>query len=392
MNRELKFDSPSLVSSITKETRTGPRSRSPNYQHVESQITRDVKYDPEPVLDTTPNSATTCAYNYSKTSSSTRKVLPCNTEIVEMDTGDLPAELKDVPISKDLLPGPGTKVTTTVNSPLYLIIFTILLNYFFFLIQIKTYTYEIPNDTQVPTNRNFTFKNEYYNSANSSNTHYPDGDVPPPLPPQTTTTVYSNESNASNRTENIFPPKPDTLGPNQTYYYKKEVNETKNNVYGRPRSPPPPVNTTSSLYERNITDTRNVYHPPGGIPVYPNANLPPHQPGTKQTYLYKKETTNTTNTVYEPPTEKEYPPPSRFVESPPPPEPTTNKYYKYSSQTTTTKKHGRPEQEPLLAPFPTGDLDQPTQVDSPPKNLGQLLASFDEVGNRYRISNDNEQF
>lgn len=128
MNRELKFDSPSLVSSITKETRTGPRSRSPNYQHVESQITRDVKYDPEPVLDTTPNSATTCAYNYSKTSSSTRKVLPCNTEIVEMDTGDLPAELKDVPISKDLLPGPGTKVTTTVNSPLYLIIFTMSLN------------------------------------------------------------------------------------------------------------------------------------------------------------------------------------------------------------------------------------------------------------------------
>lgn len=92
------------------------RSRSPNYQeHVESQITRDVKYDTEPVLDTTPNSTMSRSYNYSKTSSNTRNVTPYNTEIVEMDTTDLPAELKDVPISSDLLPGPGTKVTTTVN-------------------------------------------------------------------------------------------------------------------------------------------------------------------------------------------------------------------------------------------------------------------------------------
>lgn len=92
------------------------RSRSPNYQeHVESQITRDVKYDTEPVLDTTPNTTMSRSYNYSKTSSNTRNVTPYNTEIVEMDTTDLPAELKDVPISSDLLPGPGTKVTTTVN-------------------------------------------------------------------------------------------------------------------------------------------------------------------------------------------------------------------------------------------------------------------------------------
>lgn len=113
VNRELKFDSPSLVSSVAQNRQ---RSRSPNYQeHVESQITRDVKYDTEPVLDTTPNSTMSRSYNYSKTSSNTRNVTPYNTEIVEMDTTDLPAELKDVPISSDLLPGPGTKVTTTVN-------------------------------------------------------------------------------------------------------------------------------------------------------------------------------------------------------------------------------------------------------------------------------------
>lgn len=111
MNRELKFDSPTLLSS--HETRTRQRSRSPNY--VDSQITRDVTYDTEPVLDTTPNSTMKRSYNYSKTSSSSRNVAPYNTDIVEMGTTDLPPELKDVPISNDLLPGPGTKVTTTVS-------------------------------------------------------------------------------------------------------------------------------------------------------------------------------------------------------------------------------------------------------------------------------------
>lgn len=115
VNRELKFDSPSYDT----QQRVRQRSRSPNYQqdHIESQILRDVKYDTEPVLDTTPNSTMSRTYNtYSKTNSNTRNVVPYNTEIVEMDTTDLPAEFKDVPISNELLPGPGTKVTTTVNT------------------------------------------------------------------------------------------------------------------------------------------------------------------------------------------------------------------------------------------------------------------------------------
>lgn len=108
VNRELKFDSPSLVGRH--------RSRSPNYQdHVESQVVRDIKYDTEPVLDTTPNSTIARSYNYSKSSTNARNATPYNTEIVEMDTTDLPVELKDVPIANDLLPGPGTKVTTTVS-------------------------------------------------------------------------------------------------------------------------------------------------------------------------------------------------------------------------------------------------------------------------------------
>lgn len=232
--------------------------------------------------------------------------------------------------------------------------------------QIKTFTYEIPNDTKVATNKNFSYKNEYYNSLNSSNTYYPERDVPAP----TTTTHYTNEShNTVNRTENGMPT---TLGPNQTYFYKKETNETKNNVYGSPRSLPP--GNTTTMYESNVSNTQNVYHPPGGVTVYPDANLPPHQPGTKQTYLYKKETTNTTNTVYEP-NGREYVPT---------PESATNKYYKYSSQSNTTNTHSRPE--PIVAPFPTDAIHQPTQVDGPPKNLGQLLASFEEVYILHRIT------
>lgn len=112
-SKQHELGSPSLVRKFDSSRQ---RSRSPNCQdHIESQITRDVKYDTEPVLDTTPNSTISRSYNYSKTSSSSRNVTPYNTEIVEMDTTDLPAELKNVPISSDLLPAPGTKVTTTVS-------------------------------------------------------------------------------------------------------------------------------------------------------------------------------------------------------------------------------------------------------------------------------------
>lgn len=105
VNRELKFDSPSLLSSTTHESRTRQRSHSP----------RDISYDMEPIVNTTPSSTMNRSYNYSKTSSSSRNVVPYKPDIVEMGTTDLPAALKDVPISSDLLPGPGTKVTTTVG-------------------------------------------------------------------------------------------------------------------------------------------------------------------------------------------------------------------------------------------------------------------------------------
>lgn len=244
----------------------------------------------------------------------------------------------------------------------------------------------------MPTNKNFTYKNEFYNSANTSNTIYPERDVPDHAapPPTQNQYFYKNESNHNtiNRSDGGFPPQgtPEPIpGTKQTYFYKKETNETTNNVYGspRPQSPQlPPVDTLTSIHERNVTDNRNVYHPPGGIPVYPsNGSLPP----TKQTYMYKKETSNTTNTMYEPPNGHDYLPHDRYIEPPkpnfPPAEPGTNKLYKYSSTSShkTTRSYQPGEREPLISPFPTDGI-QPNQVDSqPPKHLGQLLASFDDV-------------
>lgn len=107
-----KLNSPTLVRKVMNQ-RSG--SNSPSYPDIDSQVRRDVKIETEPVKDITPNANTTRTYNYSKTGSSTRNV-PLNTEIVEMDTTDLPAELKNVSISSDLLPAPGTKVTTTVGT------------------------------------------------------------------------------------------------------------------------------------------------------------------------------------------------------------------------------------------------------------------------------------
>lgn len=89
------------------------RSNSPSFPE-KVETTREVKFDTSPLKDSTPNSTTgQRTYNYSKTSSSSRNV-PYNSDIVEIGTSDLPAELKDVQISSDLRPGPGTKVTTTV--------------------------------------------------------------------------------------------------------------------------------------------------------------------------------------------------------------------------------------------------------------------------------------
>lgn len=174
-------------------------------------------------------------------------------------------------------------------------------------------------------------------------------------------------------------------GQNQTYFYKNEIHNTINRSIdnGYPPIVPEPSASEKFVYTRELNESnsrnRNIDHPPGGVSVYPS-NVRPVSPGPKQTYMYKKETSNTTNTVYSPPS---FDNPSRDQVAPvistpyvnPQNEPST-KYYKYTSETATRNIR---EQEPLVtrAPFPEY---QETQVDGgPPKHLGQLLASFDDV-------------
>lgn len=263
----------------------------------------------------------------------------------------------------------------------------------FLIFQIKTFTYEIPADTNVPTNKNFSYKNEFYNSLNSSSTAnqiYPERDNPPP---GTNTIIYKNEMhNTLNR--NGYPngvPPSSYPGPgvNQTYIYKKETNESTNNVYGRPVSPPTAHSTL--IYQHDESNrTRNIHHPPaGGVQVYPyepnNAHLPPH-PGAKQTYLYKKESSNTTNTVYGSPGGPGGPAGPPYDRYPPvdhggppyehPNDPTTAKYLYSSTSSHTTTHHGQPKE--IISPFPTDGI--PTQVDGhSPKHLNELLTSLGDV-------------
>lgn len=345
----VKFESPSLVSEVLRSPQFKRRTE------TTTQTSRDVKYDTEPII-TSPPSTLQRSHEYSKTTSSTNRTVPINTDIVEVETTDLPLELKNANLPEDLKPQPGTKITTTI----------------------KTFSYDIPNDTKVPANKQYSYKNEYYNSSNSKTTTT-DHDIPPtekyvsgrsPTPGRNETYLYKKETTSNTTNDSVFPPStfnPPSLGPNQTYYYKREVNETKNNVMGPPSSALPPrprsPTTTSSYYERNESSTNNRQHPPGGFPAYPNGD------GPKQMYYYKKETSNTTNTTYRPPDEP--------VRAPSPVEPIT-KLYKYTKETTTTNTTS--QREPRLPPFPTDNVDRaPRDNGQPPKQLDQLLANFDDV-------------
>jgi hypothetical protein len=371
VQRELLFDSPNQINqsqTSTLNSRTSrSRQRSPEnkyYKTIEKTVTtRDGSY-PGNDIDTglygginrrpdrtlsPPQSDkystnTTRKYNYSSTSATDDNAVPPNVpynEIVHVETtqGGIPLPLKEVQLSEDILPKPSTKVTTTV----------------------RTYTYEIPAEPieqQSPQNRTIVYKNESYDTSNTSTIvppHHIIHQVPQSNPPTNQTIIYRNESHTTNTNVDypgnnqpgypsspnnqqaapygiIYAPQQPTnqippQGVNKTIVYKKDTRETTTNVYPpnknqypivefppeQTQSPPqnyknrpqsPPVNNTTIIYKENITDTKNtnVHHPPpaGGVSVYPPTGNTPPQPGPKTTYYYKHESSNTTNTHYAP--------------------------------------------------------------------------------------------
>lgn len=87
---------------------------------VETHVSRDVSYDSDPTVDNV--STLNRSYNYSSTKKQTSKQVPLPHQVVpynkfteEIDVSGLPNELNELPIDGGILPGPGTKVTTTVR-------------------------------------------------------------------------------------------------------------------------------------------------------------------------------------------------------------------------------------------------------------------------------------
>lgn len=114
VNRELQFESPVVTNTSQQTTvrQSRSRQRSPTYdRNIETHVTRDVSYDSDPTID---NVITKSASSRSYSKSGEQQIVPYN-EIVEVDSSTLPTELNGIPLSSNLLPGPGTKVTTTVR-------------------------------------------------------------------------------------------------------------------------------------------------------------------------------------------------------------------------------------------------------------------------------------
>jgi hypothetical protein len=418
--------SPIITTETTTTRQSRPRNRSPTYEkNIETKVTRDVSYDYEPIVDNVVSSTSTINRSYNNYNTNKRlveqQIVPY-TEVVNVNTSNLTDELNELPLAGNIMPGPGTKVTTTI----------------------KTFTYEIPGDTQVSTNKHFKYQNDTYNTNNT--TTFAERDVPPPGSNQTT--IYKTENyNTINRTDGYsgnpnnnrprsplpepssnqtviykretrdtssnvysspnreYPSSPIDNSPrsplpepssNQTVIYKRETRDTSSNVYPSPNRgyPSSPPGQSTVIYKHDVTNTNtNVHHPPaGGVPVFPHdPNLPAGHPGPKHTYLYKKEVNNTKNTVYGPPggppydryPQNDYPnnalPPQGYPNEP------SSTTYKYVNNTSTTTRniHGHPDdRQPLLAPFPTDGVDQ-SQVDgNPPKRLDDLMATLGDQSGR----------
>lgn len=295
---------------------------------------------------------------------------------------DIEEDLKNITINEDILPVPGTKVTTTV----------------------RTYTYEIPaNGVLAPaTSNTLNRKNVVYNTVQTNETNNIVHPHPVHAIPQTV--VYNTESYS---TLNRGIDKP--IVNNQSYEVREhyESNSMRNNTLPlQPRNAMP--NDTTIVYNINNTTTTTTERP--GYPQSPNLSpksmpytsvphsphSPPHSGPTSHRYYYK-ESTNTINSIHGPggPSNEPLmspknttPTPARPVGGYPPngnPPPGSVSYH-YSSTTTNTNTnrrgpdYGTPSLHSLPpAPFPVDGVEFPPANGSPPQRVEELMQSFSNV-------------
>lgn len=289
-------------------------------------------------------------------------------------------DLENLPLTEDILPVPGTKVTTTV----------------------RTYTYEIPSNT--PNNSNtLSRKNLTYNTPR-------DGvvdamPIPRSVGPQTV--IYNTESYTNLGGGQLEKP-PLT---NQNYELREhyETNTIRHTDGPNPQQKQilPPTDHPGTQIEYNIhnyqttenTTERTTYPPTnvrGPYPTTPTGpylnNAPGQRPITHQ-YIYK-ETTNTINSIPQggPPDGRLNEPIVVYPKYPvnagpyprPHPDPSNTINYSYTTTTSTTGPNRRgPDYNtpsPTLppAPFPLDGGQYPI-TSNPPQRVEDLMESLGQV-------------
>lgn len=115
MSRDYNLSPIITTETTTRQSRS--RNRSPAYEkNIETKVSRDISYDSEPIVDNVVSSTINRSYNNynSNKRSVEQQIVPYN-ETVEVNSNNLTNELNELPLAGNILPGPGTKVTTTVS-------------------------------------------------------------------------------------------------------------------------------------------------------------------------------------------------------------------------------------------------------------------------------------
>ncbi|XP_073810989.1 uncharacterized protein [Musca autumnalis] len=321
----------------------------------------------------------------------------------------LQEDLKNLTVSEDILPVPGTKVTTTV----------------------RTYTYEIPANAPIPATSNTLSRKIQYNTVQTNETNNLVQPHPVHTIPQTV--VYNTESYSTLNKDK----KPIATNVNYEVREHYETNTLRNNTLPlQPRNhqpvspsiPPPsggepgPVGSSTVVYNiHNTTTTTNTERPGGPYPPHSPNNQGPHSPAhgpvgphhgpgvpphgpTTHHYIYK-ESTNTINTIqggpphdqphhphhspnrpvggYPPNGNAGYPPTNGGPGYPPANghPPSSNITYNYSSTTNTTNtrggpNYGSPSTTLPPAPFPVEGVEYPLTNGNPPQRVEELMQSL----------------
>lgn len=293
---------------------------------------------------------------------------------------EIETDLKNIGLSGEILPLPGTKVTTTV----------------------RTYTYEIPGDAISTTNtlsRNHNIQYQKYSQNETNNMLLPQSHTPTNLP---STVTYNTES-YSTLNKNIERP----IVQSNTYeeHEHREANSLRAaNTPIQNNHPTVNERVTKNKIVYNInamendhsveTGQRYIQNSPISGPVHSSPRTPPSSygvPPVTNRYFYK-ETSNTINTINGPGLNNELPfkPSSNEIKMVPVNHPThsdnsympygtpktTTHMYKYTSDTTTNTTHDHISPNSTLppAPFPVDGFDNLKA--NPPQKVEELMQSF----------------